>query len=288
MRSMLRWIRHQVTDTVTAVLAPLCAALLPARVSKSLLWRLAGWSWLFAEHRSNVEWSERHCFGGATNLLQHWAWTTLMDAMETWRIALGLAPRLDIEGQWPSEPGFVAAGIHFGSGIGALWHLRESGLSPRLVYRPVARGEMPGRPVLYLWARLRVHLMHRLCPAGAISTGGASQKIHDTLREASSTLMLVLDTPGTPDSRWQLDIVDCRVGLRTGGLKLVEQHNPPITFFHGRFDRHSGRTQVTLQQLEETSTHAAGLMKVMQEAIAEDPCQWALWHCIRGHCARTR
>ena len=184
-----------------------------------------------------------------------------------------------------ARPGFVAAGIHFGSGIGALWHLRERGLSPRLVYRPVAPGDMPGRPILYHWSRLRVRLMHRLCPAGAISTGGASEQILETLRKGDATLMLVLDTPGAPDSRWQLDIGRCRVGLRTGGLKLIEEQAPPVTFFHGRFDRNSGRTRLTLQSLDEASTNASGLLAVMQEAIAEDACQWVLWHCIRGHCA---
>lgn len=285
MRSVLRWLRHQTRDAVTAVLAPLSAALLPARLSKSLLWRLAGWSWLFAEHQEAIEWSEQQCFGKSVNLHQHWAWTNLMDAMETWRIAVGLGPRLDVHGQWPVRPGFVAAGIHFGSGIGALWHLRERGLSPRLVYRPVARGDMPGRPILYLWARLRVRLMHRLCPAGAISTGGASETILETLHEETSTLVLVLDTPGAPDSRWQLPIGRCLVGLRTGGLKLIEEQRPAVTFFHGRFDRNSGRTRLTLRALDEEATRTSDLLGLMREAIDEDPCQWVLWHCIRGHCA---
>ncbi|RFF31008.1 hypothetical protein [Wenzhouxiangella sediminis] len=281
----LRWIRHQVTDAATAVVAPLVAALLPARISKSLLWRIAGLSWLFAEHRQAVEKSEQRCFGEPVGLLQHWAWTNLMDAMETWRIALGLGPRLDIQGQWPEHPGFVAAGIHYGSGIGALWHLREQGLSPRLVYRPVVRGDMPGRPVLYLWARLRVHLMHRLCPAGAIATGRSSETILEALREQRSTMMLVLDTPGAPDSRWQLTVGGCRVGLRTGGLRLLEEEAPRVTFFHGRFDRDSGLTRLTLRTLDAEESGPAGLMEVMQAAIDEDPCQWVLWHCIEGHCS---
>ncbi|MDZ7791980.1 MAG: hypothetical protein U5L08_16070 [Xanthomonadales bacterium] len=285
MKLVLRWLRHQVSDAATAVAFPLVGALLPARLSKSMLWRVAGWSWLFAEHRAAIEWSERECFGEPFGLLQHWAWTTLMDAMETWRIAIGLSPRLEIRGEWPAKPGFVAAGVHFGSGIGALWHLRENGLSPRLVYRPVARGDMPGRPILYLWGRLRVHLMQRLCPAGAISTGGASGQIMDALRERTSTLMLVLDTPGAPDSRWHIEVAHCLVGLRTGGLKLIEEQRPAVTFFHGRFDRDSGRTLLTLQSLDDDSINAAGLLEVMKTAIAEDSCQWVLWHCIRGHCA---
>ncbi|WP_376694039.1 hypothetical protein [Wenzhouxiangella sp. EGI_FJ10409] len=288
MSSIRQWLAHQLRDAVTAVLAPLSAAILPARLSKSLLWRVASIGWLFAEHRAAIAWSEQACFGEKADLHRHWAWTNLMDAMETWRIALGLSPRLDIEGEWPAAPGFVAAGIHFGSGIGALWHLRESGLSPRLVYRPVAPGDMPGRPILYHWSRLRVRLMHRLCPAGAISTGGASDRIVETLRDGDSTLMLVLDTPGAPDSRWQLTMGRCRVGLRTGGLKLIDEEAPPVTFFHGRFDRNTGRTRLTLQTLDEASTNASGLLAIMQEAIADDPCQWVLWHCIRGHCAPPR
>ena len=285
MKSIFRWVRHQISDTMIAVAFPLAGALLPARLSKSILWRVAGWSWLFADQRAAVEWSERHCFGEPVELLQNWAWTNLMDAMETWRIAIGLAPRLDIQGDWPAESGFVAAGIHFGSGIGALWHLRESGLSPRLVYRPVVRGEMSGRPILYLRARLRVHLMHRLCPAGAISTGGSSGQIMDALRERTSTLMLVLDTPGAPDSRWRISIGQCLVGLRTGGLKLIDEQQPPVTFFQGCFDRDSGRTVLTLQSLDNGSNDAAGLLEVMKAAIDKDPRQWVLWQCVRGHCA---
>ncbi|HSH27968.1 MAG TPA: hypothetical protein VK972_09435, partial [Wenzhouxiangella sp.] len=261
MKSPLDWIGHQLRDAVTAVAAPLVAALLPARLSKSVLWRVAGISWLFAEHQEAIVRSEQRCFATSGELPRHWAWTNLMDATETWRIAIGLRPRLEIHGQWPKQPGFVAAGIHFGSGIGALWHLREQGLSPRLVYRPVARGDMPGRPVLYLWSRLRVRLMHRLCPAGAIATGGSSQTILQALREKSSTLMLVLDTPGAPDSRWQLTIGQCRVGLRTGGLRLLEEQKPAVTFFHGCFDRNSGLTRLTLRSLSAAESRPAGLLE---------------------------
>lgn len=285
MRSPFNWIGNQLRDAVTAVAAPLTAALLPARVSKSLLWRVAGISWLFAEHREAIEKSEQRFFAASGELPRHWAWTNLMDATETWRIALGLSPRLEIHGQWPEQPGFVAAGIHFGSGIGALWHLREQGLSPRLVYRPISRGDMPGRPVLHLWSRLRIHLMHRLCPAGAIATGGSSEAILEVLREKSSTLMLVLDTPGAPDSRWQLAIGQCRVGLRTGGLRLLEEQAPAVTFFHGCFDRDSGRTRLTLRSLSADESRPARLLEVMQRAIDDDPYQWVLWHCIGGHCA---
>src|SRR5699024_2883729 len=170
------------------------------------------------------------------------------------------------------------------SGIGALWHLRAQGLSPRLVYRPVTRGDMPGRPVLYLWSRVRRRLVHRLCPAGAIATGGSSKTILEALREKSSTLLLVLDTPGAPDSRWQLAIGQCRVGLRTGGLRLLEEESPAVTFFHGRFDRNSGLTRLTLRALNADESRPTGLLEVMQQAIADDPCQWVLWHCIEGHC----
>jgi hypothetical protein len=281
MMGVLRWLHCQITDLITAFVLPLFGALLPARLTKSLFWRLAAWPGLFPGRYPSARRSARHFYGRAGELPRTWAWTTLMEAAETWRLKLGLSPRLDVEGSWPDRPGFVAASLHYGIGTGVLWHLREAGLSPRFVFRPVVRGDLPGRPILLAWYRLRTRLIERLCPAGAITTGGARQEIARTLEQGDATPVILFDAPDL-EGRWQLEIGRAHLGLRAGGTRLIEQSGARTVFFHVQVDRQSGRSRLAIEALPGHEGLGAQLAARMQAVIEADPGQWLLWHGIEG------
>lgn len=275
------WLHRQTADLITAFLLPILASILPARAGSKLCRLAAGRTWLFPDSYQAARRSACISLERPESLPREWAWTTLIEAAETWRLIFGLTPRLDVEGDWPEKPGFVAASLHYGVGTSVLWHLREAGFAPRFVYRPIAAEELPGRPVLKAWFRLRTRLIERLCPAGGIPTGGARQAIAAALDRRDATPVVLFDAPA-PDGSLQLTIGKAALGLRTGGIRLIESKDNPVAFYHVRVDRVSGRCRLYIRTLSRDEALERQLTEQMQAVIAADPGQWLLWHGVEG------
>lgn len=261
---------------------PAAAACLPARLMNRFLWTCAGIRWLFPGSSQAIASSERICFQGHTALRRKWAWTTLVEAAEAWRLIFRLHPRLSIEGQWPRSPGFIAAGMHHGIGINALWHMRRAGLNPRFVYRPVQRRDLPGRPVKFFWYRLRTRLIGQLCPTGAIPTGGATREIAETLRNAQATPVMLFDTPAQAGDDWLMQLGQGEIPLRSGGARLLSRSSARVCFFSVAIDERTGRGKLNIKRLDERRPIEAQIMDSMEEALAENPGQWLLWRGVDG------
>jgi hypothetical protein len=278
----LRWLNFQVTDLLTDFITPGLAAILPAPWSNRMLWHIARWRWLFPATTELIRHSESQCFGQEIDLPRRWAWTTLTEAAQAWRLMLGLRPRLRVEGHWPDQAGFIAAGMHYGAGIAALWHLRESGLEPRFVFRPVSASDLPGRPVKRVWYRLRTRLIMRLCPQGPISTGGAGQRILDVIDAGTATPVLLFDTPSLQSDDWAMAVGNSRLGLRSGGVRLFSTAGVDVSFFVVTIDPDSGWLELAIHPLESGNSLADDIGVLMEAAMRRDAGQWLLWHSARG------
>lgn len=282
MNSSPGWLHLQIADALVCFILPALGALLPARLAKSFLWRAASIGWLFADRSAQVDRAAEKCFGETGNMQQHWRWATLMEASESWRMMVGLKPRLEVDGQWPEKPGFVAAAMHYGSGIVGLWHLRELGLEPRLVFRPVTRADMPGRPVLYLWSKMRLHLFHRLCLNRPIQTGGARERVAEAIAEQDGSPMLAFDTPSSEPDRWAMTVGRGKVRLREGGLRTIRATPCRLVAFSITSNRNSGRALLRIRQAPDDCDQEQFLLEFMNRTIADDPGQWHLWPVIEG------
>ncbi len=279
---LLTWLHHQLADLVTDFLITGLAALLPATWTNRLLWRVAGIRWLFPGAIAAIGQSEAVCFASPRELDRQWAWTTLMEAAQAWRLLLRLRPRLIVRGEWPAQTGFIAAGMHYGAGINALWHLHESGLRPRFVFRPVAASDLPGRPVKLMWYRLRTRLIMRLCPDGPISTGGAGRRILDVVHERQATPVVLFDTPTSDNSGWPLQVGKAQIHLRSGGAKLFARAGADLVFFVAAVNRQTGQTELAIEQANSGEDAMARLMSLMTSTMRENPGQWLLWHSVPG------
>lgn len=277
MNSPLRWLHLQIADLISAFLAPLVGALLPAGFNKSIQWRIGRFRWLFPDRSRWIDSAEAACFDQNVALGQHWRWTMLMEACECWRLLIGLKPRLRVKGTWPETPGFLAAGMHYGVGIGALWHLREVGLKPRFVYRAVTAETLPGRPVLYLWYRLRRRLVDRLCPDGPIVIGGARRELEAAVSSGRSTPVVLIDTPTTEPTPWQLELGHCRTGIRSGVFALIADTGCRAAFFNVSTDRETGHSNLEIEMLPASGDRSTLLVKRINEVVRTDPGQWLLW-----------
>jgi len=276
------WLHLQIADALISFIVPVVAAILPARMTKSLLWQVARIGWLFADRSARVDRAAEKCFGETGNMQQHWRWATLMENSETWRLMVGLSPRISVDGEWPDEPGFVAAAMHYGSGIVALWHMRELGLQPRLVFRPVTRADMPGRPVLYLWSRLRLGLFFRLCLSRPIQTGGARETVADAIAHRDGSPMLAFDTPSSEPDRWAMTIGRGKMRLREGGLRIIRDTPCRLVAVSVTSNRQTGKAHLRIRQAEPGADQQQFLLEFMNRTIADDPGQWHLWPVIEG------
>lgn len=276
------WLHLQIADAMVCFMLPAFAAILPARLAKSFLWRAARIGWLFADRSARVDRAAEKCFGETGNMQQHWRWATLMEASESWRLMVGISPRLEVDGQWPEQPGFVAAAMHYGSGIVALWHMREQGLQPRLIFRPVTRADMPGRPVLYLWSRMRLNLFHRLCLNRPIQTGGAREQVAGAIANLDGSPMLAFDTPTDQPDRWAMTVGRGKVRLREGGLRVIRDTPCRLAACSVTSDRRTGRARLRIRPAEDSCDQEGFLLEFMNRTIADDPGQWHLWPVIEG------
>lgn len=279
------WLTMQVADLLAVYLIPLTGAVLPARLSKSLLWRLAGLAWLLPDRSDWIDRAESAYLGSQGHLAREWRWMHLMESAEFARLLLGLPARLTIEGKWPDRPGFMAIGMHLGAGITALWHLNRLGLSPRLIFRPVQREDLPGRPLLYWSHRLRLHLMQKLCPAGAIGTGGARQQILEAIQTRASVPMIIADTPSPRPDAPMIRVGQRQLGLRRGVFSLIDESGSPVVFFTTTFCPTSGKTRLTIDPMDSEPGASERLFERIEASLAQTPGQWHLWPALGQHLA---
>ncbi len=277
------WLAMQAADLLAVYLIPLIGALLPARLCKSLLWRLAGLAWLLPDRTDWIDRAENAYLGSQGRLARDWRWMHLMESAEFARLLLGLPARTTIEGEWPDRPGFMAIGMHLGAGITALWHLNRLGLSPRLIFQPVKAEDLPGRPLLYWSHRLRLRLMRKLCPAGAIGTGGARQQILEAIQTRTSVPMIIADTPSPRPDAPMIRIGQRQLGLRRGVFSLIEESGSPVVFFTTTFCRHSGATRLVIDPVDTKPGTSQRLLERIEQSLRDTPGQWHLWPALGQH-----
>lgn len=276
------WLKHQLADLLSDFAIPATAALLPRRWMVRFLWHTARIKWLFPGLWQTIHRSERICFNKSRPLAHDWAWTTLMEAAQAWRMLFGLQPHLKVIGNWPDQPGFVAAGMHYGVGICALWHLRQCGLRPRFVFRPVERDALPGRPVKLIWYRLRTRLIRRLCPDGPIPTGGASEQILQAIAGNAATPVLLFDTPMPEPGDWYLRVGAGEIPLRSGGARLLSKVETKVAFFVVGINPDTGNGELSICKLNAGFELQNQIMLEMERVLQDRPGHWLLWHAVDG------
>lgn len=279
---MFRFLKLIVHDAVGIFGFSLTASLLPTRLAARWLMFGARFHWGHPDVEEAAGNAHR-CWPGRPFDRRAFRWMMLAEAAAAWRLIFGRRLQVTMNGQWPRSPGFAAIGGHYGTGIAVLWSLREAGLRPRFTLHPPHRGQLRHRPLGYLWSLLRFRLVRDLCPDGPVVTPGAYEALDRILREASSTPVLLLDTPTTsvePDEdRWALDLGHCRLPLRRGAAALVDQHGVDAVMFRARTERPTGRIEIEVRPV--TGALADEWPAAVGRVIEHEPEQWQFWPFIR-------
>gem|GEM_PF-2248912 len=277
---MLTRIRCQTADLLGLWALPWLAAHLPASGSALMLDRAARWRvWHRMPESGAIDALARAFPNHWPEILQRWRYTVLVEASAAFALKHDRTRRLTVSGKWPKGR-FLPVTMHYGSGLHALWHMRDSGLNPRLVYRPIPADSLSGRPVMVRYYAARARLVDALCNQRPIATGGAYTEIVRALRNGDGHPVLVVDTPAatTPDSP-SMRIGACRISFSTGWLRAAREADVPVVPFRVEIGRNSPTPKLIIGE-PIAADQAQAVYPEFERVLARDPGQWLLWHAV--------
>ncbi|HWS26779.1 MAG TPA: hypothetical protein VN259_09445 [Xanthomonadales bacterium] len=267
-------IKRELRDLLSLWLVPGLAAVLPWRWCLRLYWWIAGSRLLLREEvagsrggrqfmglpPADAQFDRRFRFGF---LLEH---ADVFRALgRGWK---GLARTMPL--RVPED--FAASGglcffFNFNQGLPALATLRLAGFEVYLVYRSLSERPAGVGHLRYAYMRLRLHMVAVVCGNQGIGTGGARDRIEQTIA-AGGLVCVAADTPPRPGTG--LVPVFFPGGRpawwRSGVLKLALQLPGPLRCFTVQLDWETRQRVLELTALP-ASPRLSELAKTLNEAF---------------------
>ena len=286
-------IKRELRDLLSLWLVPGLAAVLPWRWCLRLYWRLAASPLLMREEvagsrggremlglpRHDEQFDRRFRFGF---LLEH---ADVFRALgRGWR---GLAATMPLQGSMAADRnGGLCYFFNFNQGLPALATLRAAGFQVHLVYRSL-ESRPPGVGLArYAYMRLRLHMVAVVCGNRGIGTGGARERIAQTIA-AGGLVCVAADTPPRPNT----GLVSVRfpgerqAWWRSGILKLALQTEGPRRCFDVRLDWNTRQRALELIDLPDSQDLGA-LVGILNDrflsALERQPELWFYWPAPQG------
>jgi hypothetical protein len=276
---------RQIGDLLAYILLPLATVLLPFRSGDALIrsiayrgWLLNGRSRAFASAAGNVIHLDE-----PENWKARWRLVELSDARDAWYCFFGRSRSL-VKSVDPADlsaaHGPVLVGAHWGIGLRALIVFRHAGLQPRFVYRRVERDILRFAPFQYLYLKILVACIRRVCGERSIEVPGARRAFESALDEEGSPVIL-LDAPAmNPDTALNTRVLGHAVALNPDGARLLAEKSVKCSFFALGVSW-EGRTILNCNP-PFTPSSAAELIAAYGDFLTglleQDSAQWRLWH----------
>jgi hypothetical protein len=213
-----------------------------------------------------------------------WRLTELIEPRDLWFSMLGrgkvLARAVRQQGMPALADNLVLIGMHWGPSVLALQLFYDAGHAPRFVYRSVSPEIRRSTPFHYLYLRLLVAYIRRICAGHDIVVPGARRELETAQREPGSPVIL-LDAPTTRSAR----SIKVKVGnleaefSRDGAEQLVAGKSLCVLYSLGMDD--SGANVLNCgapfvpDSAEQLMQRFADLLF---RSIGKDSAQWRLWH----------
>lgn len=191
--------------------------------------------------------------------------------------------RVDVIGDWPSTPGFVAISFHFGTGLIGLAHLRQRIGPCAFVSRPYAPEELSHRPYLARGVAARLDGIAAACAHPIVFTGGNFGALAELLKKGFSVCGLI-DTPIIKNQRFvSAKLFDRDISLPSGLLRLANEACVPVVIFSVVPDLITGRRTLRIDpplraaNALDFAIIAQEATKHLQECIKVRPEAWYFW-----------
>lgn len=288
----LRLLKRELRDLLSLWLVPGLAALLPWHWCTRIYWWLAKSSLLMGEEvggsrggrqtlgldPADPVFDRRFRYGF---LLEH------ADVYRTltrgWR---GLARTMPIVAPVSDVRPGLCFFFNFNQGLPALASLRLAGFQVFLVYRSLERRPEGVGWLRYAYMRLRLRMVAAVCGNSGIGTGGARERIAQTIA-AGGLVCVAADTPPRPDTGLvQVDFPGGRTAYwRSGVLKLALELSGPLRCFVVHLDWQHGTRQLELRDLD-ADADLTGLTRALNQlflnALLQQPELWFYWPAPQG------
>lgn len=288
MKDALRPLYRQVMDLLELILIPGFCALLPLSMTDRAVGFFARWGRLY---NRQVHPGDPHLPGRSWDKpgLRARRRLYLTDYRDNYLYALRrldryMARYVDVRGEWPTQGGFVAVGLHWGPSMPMLRSLVHAGHRPRLVYRPERATDHPGWSIDKRFHRWHIRLLQDMCEHRAIRVGGAMGPIREALANRDVPI-LVPDAPS--EDGWQTRTFPAgrhQVRLIKGTIRLLASTQTPFVMYRC-FPRDDWRRRtLELRPVIQTGDEAAigtAVSEFLVESLLERPELYFIWPHVR-------
>ena len=216
-----------------------------------------------------------------------WRLVELVEARDLWLALLGrrkvLTRAVHQHGMPRATDRLVLLGMHWGPSVLALALFRDAGLDPRFVYRKVPGEIARVAPFHYLYLKLLVAYIRRMCAGRDISVPGARKVLHNALGERGTPVVL-LDAPitSTGHSVWGRVLDQKTEFYRDGPELLVEGQARCVLYTLGLAP--DGTNVLTCSEPFQPGSAEQLLQRYaewMTQCLTTDSAQWRLWHAAQ-------
>ena len=286
---MLSRLRRVLADLCMLFVLPASIAVLPWRIGFALLARLARQPRLY---RPSVDpaWDAAREFLPPSDAAGEAAWKSrfrllrLVDHVDVYLCLLrGARWRrrwIAQHGEWPAPGPRIWLTFHWGAGWWLWPLLRERGFATHFLARAPHGRSLGLTRVSHAFARFRAWALVRSGGAGALFTGGSSEKIRAALA-AGGSVMGMLDLPAQPQQRTlALPLFGREARFPYGLARLAAELDVPVSLLSFGLDFASGRRDLRIENLPAGCTpddvmrrYAAHLDARLRGA----PAAWQIW-----------
>lgn len=282
----LSGLKREIRDALEFILLPAIIALLPAATSLSLARWLAQQPWLYHRYIQGA-WENAQRIADTYPSLPQTIWESQLRLIWLWGHVdflwlqwrpnrLLTSPYFKISGQWPQQGGFIAVGLHWGSGFLVFPHLRQQGLEPYFIFRPNLHPQQGYLERFYRRWRAKVH--QRL--ANGIMTGGAYARLQTALRHQGVPVIL-MDAPPEPGKNTRpLPVANHTYRVAQGFLRLIVDEKKTFVCFRAGINMQSGQRQLVISPSYQAATLAEAqhlLGHWFTESLKQQSSAWLLW-----------
>lgn len=277
---------RQLADLVTFILLPLLCVVLPYSAGQRVIRTVAARGWLLrARAAKAMEAARAHLpIEDEQKWKMYWRMVELSDARDMWYSLLGRQGSLVRSVQHRNVPAqdnaLVMIGFHWGNGLRALMSFQQLGLKPRLVYRAVGRDILKAAPFNYLYLKLLVRCIRKVCAGKPIEVPGGRRAFEAALGEEGAPV-IVLDAPALHEaSSIKSEVLGQVVLFNRNGARLLAENETRCSFFALGLD---STEQMVLHCEDPFSPSSADELMMeyghyLTKLLRQDSSQWRLWH----------
>lgn len=292
MRPILFYIYREIRDLILLYLLPMIALILPWAISFQIFKWVS--KYLPIYHRA-LEGNYSHASQYYPDLIekifnQNQRLLLLVDNADFWLCRfrptkmLSLIRAAKANQSWPTAQGYIALGLHWGTGFPALIGISESGPAPKFVFSdPDFLFNQQGL-LETAYKNIRRNWFHRIARGQAIVAGkGTAFKEIELATKQKHVPVILYDAPQHDKSGtevYKLKNKQFTYQIASGFVKIITSTQVPYVLFSYKLDVNTGFRQPNITKLkfvDSTENLIKDLSVFFFENLDSDPSLWHFW-----------